>query len=269
VTTDGHVFPAVPVVEQRVVFRCRGLGVELRSADGARRVLDSIDTDLHAGEFVSIMGRSGVGKTTLLRIMGGLLEPAPGSTLTCEGEQVTGPPAGVAFVFQNYAASLLPWRTVERNVGLGLEGRVPKPELARRVADALAMVGLTDRATDHPWRLSGGMQQRVQLARGLAMQARVLLMDEPFGALDALTKTSLQDEMQQLHQRTAPTVAFVTHDIDEAVYLSDRILVLGGAPATIEKEIRVDLPRPRDQLATKELPEFLRLRRRVYEAIVT
>lgn len=262
--------PAVSDVEQQraVVFRCRDLGVELGSSDGMRRILDGITTDLREGEFVSIMGQSGAGKTTLLRVMGGLLEPTPGSTLIYQGEPVTGPPEGVVFVFQNYAASLLPWRTVERNVGLGLEGKIPKPEVARRVADALAMVGLTERAKDYPWRLSGGMQQRVQLARGLAMQACVLLMDEPFGALDAMTKGSLQDEMQQVHQRTRPTVAFVTHDIDEAVYLSDRILILGGSPAAIEREIPVELPRPRDQLATKERPEFLKLRRRVHDAIV-
>lgn len=252
-----------------VVFGCRRLGVELDSDAGRRVVLTSIDLDLRAGEFVSIMGRSGVGKTTLLRVLGGLVAPAPGSTLVYRGEPVDGPPEGVAFVFQNYAASLLGWRTVAGNVGLGLEGRVSKPELAQRVADALAMVGLTDRAADHPSRLSGGMQQRVQLARGLAMRAGVLLMDEPFGALDALTKETLQAEMQEVHQRARPTVAFVTHDVDEAVYLSDRVLVLDGAPATIGADITVELPRPRDHLATKELPEFLRLRRRVHEAIVT
>lgn len=251
-----------------VVYRCRGLRVELESNGGSLPVLESVDTDLYPGEFVSIMGRSGVGKTTLLRVLGGLLRPAPGSSLLFRGEPVTGPPDGVVFVFQNYAASLLPWRTVERNVALGLEGRLPRAESARRVADALAMVELTDSARNYPWRLSGGMQQRVQLARALAVQAQVLLMDEPFGALDAMTKATLQDEMQQVHQHSRPTVAFVTHDIDEAVYLSDRILVLAGAPATIVAEIRVELPRPRDQLETKETPEFLKLRRRCYEAIV-
>jgi len=172
------------------------------------------------------------------------------------------------FVFQNYAASLLPWRTIERNVALGLEDKASKSEIRERVAEALAMVGLSDRAKDYPWRLSGGMQQRVQLARALAMDASLLLMDEPFGALDAMTKAALQDELLQVHGRTGATIVFVTHDIDEAVYLSDRILVLGGSPATITREISVDLPRPRDQLVTKELPEFLRLRRAVYDEIV-
>jgi NitT/TauT family transport system ATP-binding protein len=254
--------------ETAVVLRCRHLAVDLESDEGPRRVLDSVDADLYAGEIVSIMGRSGVGKTTLLRVLGGLLAPAPGSALTCGDDPVTGPPEGVVFVFQDYAASLLPWRTVERNVGLGLEGRIGRPERARRVAEALAMVALTDRAQDYPWRLSGGMQQRVQLARAMAMQARVLLMDEPFGALDAMTKTALQDELQRVHQRTGPAVAFVTHDIDEAVYLSDRILVLDGSPASVAHEIGVELPRPRERLATREMPEFLRLRRRVHDVIV-
>lgn len=266
----SDVRPAVtePQLHSATVFQCRDVGVALESSDGVRRILDGVTADLRDGEFVSIMGRSGAGKTTLLRVLGGLLEATPDSTVTFQGKPVKGPPEGVVFIFQNYAASLLPWRTVQRNVALGLEGKVSKAEMAQRTAEALAMVGLTERANDYPWRLSGGMQQRVQLARGLAMQACVLLMDEPFGALDAWTKASLQDELQRVHQRTRPTVAFVTHDIDEAIYLSDRVLILSGTPATIGREIPVELPRPRDQLATKELPEFLKLRRRVHDAIV-
>jgi NitT/TauT family transport system ATP-binding protein len=244
------------------------MSVELDSSEGPRRILAGIDLEVLPGELVSVMGRSGTGKTTLLRVLGGLLAPTPGSVVAFEGQPVTGPPEGVVFVFQNYAASLLSWRTVERNVALGLEGKVAKPELQQRVDEALEMVGLAERAKDHPWRLSGGMQQRVQLARALALHPSTLLMDEPFGALDAMTKGTLQDELQRVQERTGATVVFVTHDIDEAVYLSDRILILEGGPATIAHEIQVDLPRPRDQLATKELPEFSRLRRTVYDAIV-
>ena len=214
------------------------------------------------------MGRSGTGKTTLLKVLGGLRDATPESVVRFAGAPVDGPPEGVIFVFQDYAASLLPWRTVERNVSLGLEGRLERPQLEQRVTEALEMVGLADRRRDYPWQLSGGMQQRVQLARSLAMRASVLLMDEPFGSLDAMTKAGLQDELQQVHRDTGATVVFVTHDIDEAIYLSDRILILDGDPATIGHSIAVDLPRPRDQLATKELPEFLALRRTVYEAIV-
>ena len=254
--------------ERPVVCQCRNLGVELDSSAGPRCILQGLTVDLREGEFVSIMGRSGTGKTTLLRVLTGLVDPAPGSDVTFRGRPLDGPPEGAVFVFQNYAASLLPWRTVERNVALGLEDKASKSEIRERVVDALGMVGLTDRAKDYPWRLSGGMQQRVQLARALAMDACLLLMDEPFGALDAMTKASLQDELQRVHGQRKPTVAFVTHDIDEAVYLSDRILILGGSPATITRELVVDLPRPRDQLVTKEPPEFLRLRRAVYDEIV-
>jgi NitT/TauT family transport system ATP-binding protein len=244
------------------------VSVQLDSSEGPRRILAGVDLEVGNGELVSVMGRSGTGKTTLLRVLGGLLAPTPDSKVAVHGRPLDGPPAGVVFVFQNYAASLLSWRTVERNVALGLEGKVSRQEMGERVREALEMVGLADRAKDYPWRLSGGMQQRVQLARALAVRPSMLLMDEPFGALDAMTKGSLQDELQRVRERTAATVVFVTHDIDEAVYLSDRIVVLDGSPATIGHEIKVDLPRPRDQLATKELPEFLRLRRAVYDAIV-
>jgi NitT/TauT family transport system ATP-binding protein len=250
------------------VFEARAVGVEVGSNGGARRILDDVTFDVGEREFVSIMGRSGTGKTTLLKVLGGLRDATPGSVVRAAGAAVDGPPEGVIFVFQAYAASLLPWRTVERNVSLGLEGRHDRRTIERRVAGALAMVGLADRRQDYPWQLSGGMQQRVQLARSLAMQASLLLMDEPFGSLDAMTKATLQDELQQVHREAQATVVFVTHDIDEAIYLSDRILILDGSPGTITRSIEVDLPRPRDQLATKELPRFSQLRRTVYEAIV-
>ena len=246
---------------------CRDVSVELESSEGRRCILRGVSLQIRDSEFVSIMGRSGTGKTTLLRVLGGLLDPTPSSTVTFNGTRVHGPPEGAITVFQNYAASLLPWRSIERNVALGLEGKLSRGETEERVAEALAMVGLTGRAKDYPWRLSGGMQQRVQLARALAMRPSVLLMDEPFGALDAMTKASLQDELLRALQRTQATVVFVTHDIDEAVYLSDRILVLGGDPATVVEEVAVELPRPRHQLETKEMPEFLKARRMVYDAI--
>lgn len=248
---------------------CRDVSVELDSSEGRRCILRGVSLEIRDSEFVSIMGRSGTGKTTLLRVLGGLLDPTPSSTVTFNGAPVHGPPDGAITVFQNYAASLLPWRTVERNVALGLEGKLSRQETQERVADTLAMVGLTARAKDYPWRLSGGMQQRVQLARALAMRPSVLLMDEPFGALDAMTKASLQDELLRALQRTQATVVFVTHDIDEAVYLSDRILVLGGDPATVVEQVAVELPRPRHQLETKEMPEFLKARRMVYDAITS
>lgn len=249
-------------------FRCQQLQVELAGRLGRRRILQGLDLEIREGEFVSIMGRSGCGKTTLLRILGGLLSPSPGSTVLLRDRPIEGPPEDVIMVFQNYSASLLPWRTVERNVALGLEGRVPRRERQERVAEALEMVGLADRAGDHPWQLSGGMQQRVQLARALALRPSVLLMDEPFGALDALTKASLEDELLTVYERTGATIVFVTHDIDEAAYLSDRILILRGDPANLDREIPVRCPRPRDQLTTKESEKFLKVRHTAYELIV-
>ena len=255
-------------VQRMPAATAQDVSVELDSGEGPRRILAGVNLEVGDGEFVTVMGRSGTGKTTLLRVLGGLLAPTPESKVAVRGRRVDGPPEGVVFVFQNYAASLLAWRTVERNVGLGLEGKVAKAEIRERVGEALAMVGLADRAKDYPWRLSGGMQQRVQLARALAVRPSTLLMDEPFGALDAMTKGALQDQLLLVRKQTAATIVFVTHDIDEAVYLSDRIVILEGGPATITQQIEVDLPRRRDQLTTKGRPEFLRARRAVYDAIV-
>ncbi len=248
-------------------FECRTLRAEFGAPGGARVVLDDVSFDVAKGEFVSIMGRSGAGKTTLIRVLAGLLPPEPGSIATFEGREIDGPPEGVSLVFQNYASALLPWRTVAANVALPLEGHMAKPNRLERVAATLEMVGLADRANDRPPQLSGGMQQRVQLARALVSRPAALLMDEPFGALDALTKSDLEDELLELVATAATTVVFVTHDIDEAVYLSDRVLVLGGEPARIVADIPVDCLRPRTQIPTRESPEFLAARSRVHEVI--
>ena len=248
-------------------FACRGLTAAVGAAGDERTVLDDVSLDVASGEFVSIMGRSGVGKTTLLRVLAGLQEPAPHSNVLFEGRPVDGPPEGVSLVFQDYTSALLPWRTVAANVELPLEGHLPKAERRTRVAATLEMVGLADRAGDRPPQLSGGMQQRVQLARALASRPTALLMDEPFGALDALTKSDLEDELLTLVAGTSMTVVFVTHDIDEAVYLSDRVIVLDGTPAGVAADIAVDCPRPRAQISTRESPEFLAARSRVHEVI--
>ena len=249
------------------VFACLGLGIEFDTPNGPHRVLDAVDLRVAPGEFVSIVGQSGTGKSTLLRILGGLERPAAGSTVRHRGKDVTSPPEGVLMVFQDYRGSLLPWRTVEKNVMLGIEKSTSGAERKERCQEALELVGLADRAKDHPWRLSGGMQQRVQIARSLAMRPEVLLMDEPFGALDAMTKEQLQDELLSVHAATGATIVFVTHDIEEAIYLSDRVLVLAGAPARVTEELTTPLPRPRDQMRTKELPDYLRLRQTAYTAL--
>jgi NitT/TauT family transport system ATP-binding protein len=249
------------------IYSCRNLSIEFGQGAARRRVLDSISFDVHRGEFLALLGTSGVGKTTLLRILGGLLEAAPGSEIQFEGEPVDGPPEKAVVVFQDYAGSLLRWRTVAKNVALGIERALSKAEVAERTERVLKLVGLEGRGNDYPWQLSGGMQQRVQLARALAMEPAVLLMDEPFGALDAMTRAGLQDELLSIQRETGTTIVFITHDIEEAIYLSSRVIVLSGSPGRVVFEDTVDLPRPRDQVSTRENSEYLRLRHEVYAAV--
>jgi NitT/TauT family transport system ATP-binding protein len=170
-------------------------------------------------------------------------------------------------VFQDYSHALLQWRTVARNVAFGIERNFSAQETQRRVQDALRLVGLTRNAEDHPWQLSGGMQQRVQIARALAMRPAVLLMDEPFAALDAMTKASLQDELLRVREETSSSIVFITHDIDEAVYLGDRIAVLIGSPGRIAQTFEIALPKPRDQILTRQSEQFLHHRYAVHQAI--
>jgi NitT/TauT family transport system ATP-binding protein len=250
----------------QILYSVDGVAVALPSADGTRPILQDISFEVRPGEIIGIVGRSGAGKTTLLRVLGGLIEIS-GGTVVFDGQPVRRPPSGAVMVFQDYGNALLPWRTVTRNVALGLEGRVGRDERRRRVAAALAMVGLADRGGDYPWRLSGGMAQRVQIARALALEPKVLLMDEPFGALDAITKASLQDVLLKVHAETGATVVFITHDLDEAIYLSDRVLVISGSPGTITLAETTELARPRDQLTTRELPRYLRVRHLLGEAL--
>ncbi len=243
----------------RILYKVDALGIRLAASDGPQTVLANLSLEVREGEVVAVIGRSGVGKTTLLRVLCGLLRASSG-TVIFDGETVHAPPAGVVMVFQDYGNALLPWRTVARNAALGLEGRVGIDERRRRVDDALRMVGLANNASDFPAQLSGGMAQRAQIARALALQPKVLLMDEPFGALDAITKAALQDILLNVQQQTGATVVFVTHDLDEAIYLSDRVLVMSGKPGSVTMAIDTEIPHPRDQLASRELAHYLEVR---------
>jgi NitT/TauT family transport system ATP-binding protein len=234
---------------------------------GGRTILTDVTLDVPPGEFLCVVGASGSGKTTLLRLIAGLYAPTRGR-IALNGRTIDGPSRDVAIVFQDYGRALLPWRTAAGNVSLALEARgTPKFERADRIAEVLAKVGLAGHADKYPSQLSGGMQQRLQIARALAQGGSILLMDEPFGALDALTRQSLQDEVLQLAADTKATIVFITHDLEEALYLGDRVVALASNPGRIERTALVELPRPRSQLATREHPRFLALRRELFAFI--
>jgi NitT/TauT family transport system ATP-binding protein len=234
---------------------------------GGNPILTGIDLRIDAGDFVCVVGPSGCGKTTLLRLLGGLIEPTAGE-VRYAGKRVNGPRSDVAVMFQDYGRALLPWRTCAGNVSLALEAlNVAPAERPARIAAVLATVGLGGKADRYPSELSGGMQQRLQIARCLAQQPRVLLMDEPFGALDAMTRQGLQDEMLSIVAGSGATVFFVTHDLEEAVYLGNRVIGLLPHPGRIANDVAVMLARPRNQLATREDPEFARLRRQLFDFI--
>ena len=229
----------------------------LSKAYGDTQAIADVDFAVEEREFVSVVGPSGCGKTTLLKCIAGLLAPTSGEVVLQENRVM-------ALVFQEYSRSLMPWLSVRRNVALPIRKR---PDRARLVEEAVEAVGLTDALDRYPWQLSGGMQQRVAIARALAYQPQVLLMDEPFASVDAQTRADLEDLILEVRERYDVTIVFVTHDIDESVYLSDRIVVLAPSPTTVKEILEVDLPRPRDQVETKELPEFARLRAHVYRLI--
>jgi NitT/TauT family transport system ATP-binding protein len=243
------------------------LGKTYGEGEDATHAIGSIGFTVSEKEFVCVVGPSGCGKTTLLKCMSGLLAPSSGS-VALRGRAVTEPPPEMALVFQEYSRSLLPWMSVRGNVTLPLRHKkLGKGETTRLVEEAVEAVGLTGFIDRYPWELSGGMQQRVAIARALAYQPEVLLMDEPFASVDAQTRGDLEDLVLRVREQFGVTILFVTHDIDESVYLADRIVVLTPSPTEVREVIGVDLPHPRDQVDTKELPEFARLRAHVYRLI--
>jgi NitT/TauT family transport system ATP-binding protein len=251
------------VVSEAPALAVKNVGVTFGGGRG-RPVLDDISFDVREGELLCIVGPSGCGKTTLLRLLAGLLRPTSGD-ISFHGETVGGPSLSRAIVFQDYSNALLPWRTVAGNVSLSLEaGGAPREQRDVEIGALLGKMGLLQAANQYPSQLSGGMQQRVQIARCLAQHPKIMLMDEPFGALDAITRQTLQDELLALAAEHAMTVVFITHDLEEAIYLGDRVFVLGTSPGRIIETIHVELPRPRNQLTTREDWRFLAHRHRLF-----
>ena len=235
----------------------RGVTKRFAIGDDEVEALAPIDLVIPKGEFVCMIGASGCGKSTLLRIIAGFEEPTTGE-VAIDGKPVTGPGSDRGMVFQDYA--LFPWMTVRQNISFGPRQRhLPREEIDKTTDEFVRMVGLERFADRYPNQLSGGMKQRVAIARVLANNANILLMDEPFGALDALTREQLQNELLQIWKRTGVTTIFVTHSVEEAVLLADRVLVMSAGPGRIDSDFRIDLPRPRDVSS----PEFNALRRDV------
>jgi NitT/TauT family transport system ATP-binding protein len=242
-------------VSEKSILEVQGVSKRLTSASGEEALInDDIHMSVGRGEFVSVVGPSGAGKTTLLRTLSGLLEPDAGR-ISHGGEPVAGVPSWLSIVFQEYNKSLFPWLSVRRNVALAVR-QMAGAERGEAVKRALDQVGLLDFADRYPWELSGGMQQRVALARAMVCRPQLILMDEPFASVDALTRAKLEDMVLALWDQGGFAALLVTHDIGEAVYLSDRVLALSARPSTILAEVEVDLPRPRTQATTRGLPRF-------------
>jgi NitT/TauT family transport system ATP-binding protein len=252
---------------ERPLLAVRDLSHSFGTGETTRQVIANIEFDVRPREFVSLVGASGCGKTTLLRLIAGLIAPTSGEILFKE-RRLDEPQRELAIIFQDYSRALLPWRTVAANVALALEARqVPRQEHAARIEPLLRQLGLTGHKDHFPAQLSGGLQQRVQIARCLAQEPEVLLMDEPFGSLDAMTRQTLQDEVSRVAGQNRNTLLFVTHDLEEAIYLGDRVIALEANPGRIVEILDIKLPRPRNQLTTREDQRFLEYRHRLFELI--
>ena len=268
-TTTGHPPEGGPGggIPTGTILEVRQLGVSYGSGEKLSEIISGLDFQVNQGEFICVVGPSGVGKTTLIRCIAGLQQPTAGGVIL-RGETVTEPSSGVAFVSQDYSRSLMPWLRIRENVVLPLQGKgISKSAMRQRCDDALRAVGLSEAAGQYPWELSGGMQQRVSIARALAYQPELLIMDEPFASVDAQTRSDLEDLVLRLQHTTGLTTVLITHDIDTAAYMADRVFVLGGRPASLVDTVTTGLGRERDQLTTKASARFLETRGRVLLSI--
>jgi NitT/TauT family transport system ATP-binding protein len=266
---DGSLVQAmdrVPSADEQVL-QLSGIAVAYGSGNARKEVISGLDLAVRRGEFLCVVGPSGVGKSTVIRCVSGLLRPTSG-TVSLLGRVVDQPPRDLALVSQDYSRSLMPWLKVTDNCRLPLRGKgVPRQEQLDRVREALQAVGLSGVGRSYPWQLSGGMQQRVSIARALAYRPQVLVMDEPFASVDAQIRADLEDLVLRLQRESGITILLVTHDIDEAAYLADRVVVLGGTPASIVSEVHVGLGRTRDQLSTKSSPDYIRYRNEILVSV--
>ncbi|MDN6150317.1 MAG: ABC transporter ATP-binding protein [Yaniella sp.] len=266
-TPDGQLPVGLTLPDGEALLSVRNLKKVYQTDGGGIEAVRNLTFDLPKGELTCLVGPSGSGKTTLLKAISGLLEPTAGE-VKLAGKLVTSPPKNMAVVFQEYGRSVYHWMRVRENVDLPLKVQgMDKAKRDQLVDEALEAVGLDHVPRSYPWQLSGGMQQRVAIARAVAYQPEVLLMDEPFAAVDAQTRADLEDLVRRVWRQLGVTILFVTHDIDESVYLGSRVVILSSSPTVIQQDIKIDLPDERDQLGTRSSQRFSELRHHVYEQI--